>query len=58
VEHEDTGPPFEVTKLGHVVMRAADLGRSVDFYTRVLGFRLSDVYPQDMMPGGHGVFAL
>lgn len=52
MEHEDTGPPFEVTKLGHVVLRAADLGRSVDFYTRVLGFRVSDVYPEDMMPGG------
>jgi catechol 2,3-dioxygenase-like lactoylglutathione lyase family enzyme len=44
--------PFEVRKLGHVVIRAADLGRSVEFYTRVLGFRVSDVYPEEMVPGG------
>jgi catechol 2,3-dioxygenase len=29
-----------------------DLPRSVRFYTRVLGFRVSDVYPASMMPGG------
>jgi catechol 2,3-dioxygenase len=44
--------PFEVQKLGHVVIRASDLQRSVDFYTQVLGLRISDVYPEDMMPGG------
>jgi catechol 2,3-dioxygenase len=44
--------PFAPTKLGHVVIRVADLGRSVDFYTRVVGLRVSDVYPEDMMPGG------
>lgn len=44
--------PFALTKLGHVVLRVADLGRSVDFYTRVLGLRVSDVYPDGMMPGG------
>lgn len=44
--------PFRVRKIGHVVLRAADLARSVAFYTKVLGFRVSDVYPADMVPGG------
>lgn len=46
------GLPFQVQKIGHVVLRARDLDRSVRFYTEVLGFRISDVYPEDMMPGG------
>jgi len=45
-------PPFRIRKIGHVVLRSSDLGRSVDFYTRVLGFRISDTYPDEMMPGG------
>jgi catechol 2,3-dioxygenase-like lactoylglutathione lyase family enzyme len=44
--------PFEIQKLGHVVVRVRDLQRSVDFYTKVLGLKISDVYPEDMMPGG------
>jgi catechol 2,3-dioxygenase-like lactoylglutathione lyase family enzyme len=44
--------PFALTKLGHVVLNVADLGRSVDFYTQVLGFRVSDAYPASMVPGG------
>ena len=44
--------PFRIRKIGHVVLRASDLRRSVDFYTRVLGFAISDVYPEEMMPGG------
>jgi catechol 2,3-dioxygenase len=43
--------PFDVTKIGHVVLRVSDLERSTEFYTRVLGFRISDVYPESMMPG-------
>jgi catechol 2,3-dioxygenase len=46
------GLPFAPVKLGHVVIRVTDLQRSVDFYTRVVGLRISDVYPEDMMPGG------
>lgn len=47
------GPlPFDIRKIGHVVLYVADLERSVDFYTRVLGFRVSDVYPDTMMDGG------
>lgn len=46
------GLPFAVRKLGHVVLRVRDLDRSVAFYTQVLGFRVSDVYPESMMKGG------
>ena len=44
--------PFELTKLGHVVLNCSNLERSVKFYTEVLGFRISDVYGDDMMEGG------
>ena len=44
--------PFRIRKIGHVVLRASDLSRSVAFYTQVLGFRVSDIYPDEMMPGG------
>lgn len=46
------GLPFKIGKLGHVVVRVSDLPRSVEFYTQVLGFQVSDAYPDDMMPGG------
>ena len=45
-------PPFAVRKLGHVVVNVSDLEHSKRFYTEVLGFKLSDVYPGSMMPGG------
>lgn len=44
--------PFDITKIGHVVLNCRDLERSVRFYTQVLGFRISDVYEEDMVPGG------
>ena len=44
--------PFAIAKIGHVVLNVRDLERSVDFYTRVLGFRISDIYEEDMIPGG------
>jgi catechol 2,3-dioxygenase-like lactoylglutathione lyase family enzyme len=46
------GMPFRVNKIGHVVLNVSDLERSVRFYTEVLGFEVSDVYPEAMMPGG------
>jgi len=46
------GLPFKVTKLGHVVLMVAALPRSLRFYTQVLGFKVSDVYPASMVPGG------
>jgi catechol 2,3-dioxygenase len=44
--------PFALAKLGPVVLRVKDLQRSTAFYARVLGFRVSDVYPDSMMQGG------
>ena len=43
--------PFKITKIGHVVLKVTDLKRSVEFYTQILGFKVSDVYPDNMMPG-------
>jgi catechol 2,3-dioxygenase len=47
-----TGMPFQVRKLGHVVLQVSNLERSLDFYTHILGFKVSDVYPEELMPGG------
>src|SRR5262245_45317896 len=44
--------PFKVQKLGHIVIRCSDVQRSVDFYTKIVGLKVSDVYPEDMVPGG------
>ncbi|MGH8688788.1 MAG: VOC family protein [Burkholderiales bacterium] len=46
------GMPFGIRKLGHVVIMVQDLERSTAFYTGVMGFRVSDVYPDTMMKGG------
>jgi len=48
----ESRPPFSLNKIGHVVLMVSDLKRSVAFYTGVLGFRVSDIYGDDMMPGG------
>lgn len=45
------GLPFSIQKIGHVVLMVQDLEKSVKFYTEVLGFRVSDVYPPSMVPG-------
>ncbi len=45
------GRPFALTKIGHVVLMVSDIERSARFYTGVLGFRVSDVYPETMMKG-------
>jgi len=46
------GLPFDLTKIGHVALYVSDVARSARFYVEVLGFRISDVYGEDMMPGG------
>ena len=46
------GLPFRIGKLGHVVLNVRDVERSTRFYTEVLGFEISDVYPEAMVPGG------
>ena len=43
---------FAVRKIGHVVLNVSDLDAAVRFYTEVLGLRVSDRYPDTMMPGG------
>jgi catechol 2,3-dioxygenase len=43
---------FELRKIGHVVLNVTDLEASVRFYTEVLGLRISDRYPDSMVPGG------
>ncbi len=45
------GMPFHITKIGHVVLKVTDLERSTEFYTKVMGFRVSDAYPESMLPG-------
>jgi catechol 2,3-dioxygenase len=46
------GMEFHIAKVGHVVLQVSDLERATEFYTKVLGFKVSDVYPENMMPGG------
>ena|SRR5687767_14069534 len=48
----DAPPRFEVRKIGHVVLNVTDLDASVRFYTDVLGLKVSDRYPDSMVPGG------
>lgn len=45
-------PPFNITKIGHTVLKVTDLERSIDFYINVMGFEVSDIYPGSMMLGG------
>jgi catechol 2,3-dioxygenase len=48
----DAPLPFQLRKIGHVVLNVTDLERSVRFYTELLGLRVSDRYPPSMVPGG------
>ena len=43
--------PFRIGKMGHAVLMVQDIDASVDFYTRLLGFKVSDVYPNSMIKG-------
>src|SRR5262249_17774527 len=47
-----TVQPFALRKIGHVVLNVTDLEASVRFYTEVLGLRVTDRYPDTMVPGG------
>jgi catechol 2,3-dioxygenase-like lactoylglutathione lyase family enzyme len=44
--------PFHIGKIGHVALYVSDMERAKRFYTDVLGFQVSDIYGDDMMPGG------
>ena len=46
------GLPFRIGKLGHVVLNVRDVARSARFYAEILGFQVSDAYPEEMVPGG------
>jgi len=46
------GMPFKIRRLGHVVLQVSNVERSLTFYTQVLGFQVSDVYSEDLQPGG------
>src|ERR1700761_6291730 len=45
-------PPFQLGKIGHIALHVADISASKRFYTEVLGFEVSDEYPEDMQPSG------
>lgn len=46
-----TDRAFAITKIGHVVLKVRNVARSAAFYTKVLGFKISDYYPDTMMAG-------
>jgi len=46
------GLPFRIGKIGHIVINVRDVAKSAEFYTQILGFQISDVYPDEMVPGG------
>ena len=48
----DTSREFQLRKIGHVVLNVSDLAAAERFYTEVLGFEVSDRYPETMVPGG------
>ncbi len=43
--------PFKIGKMEHAVLVVRDIGVSVQFYTQLLGFKVSDVYPDSMVKG-------
>src|SRR5437660_1880086 len=48
----ETPLPFQLRKIGHVVLNVTDLEAALRFYTEVLGLEVSDRYPDSMVPGG------
>src|SRR5580658_8999010 len=46
------GLPFQIGKIGHIVINVRDVAKSAEFYAQILGFEISDVYPDEMVPGG------
>jgi catechol 2,3-dioxygenase-like lactoylglutathione lyase family enzyme len=48
----DAPLPFQLRKIGHIVLNVSDLEASVRFYTELLGLSVSDRYPDSMVPGG------
>lgn len=50
--HPPQGMPFHCNKIGHVALYVKDPAESARFYIEVMGFRVSDAYSSDMLPGG------
>src|SRR5262247_3759155 len=48
----DAPLPFQLRKIGHVVLNVTDLEAALSFYTELLGLEVSDRYPPSMVPGG------
>jgi catechol 2,3-dioxygenase-like lactoylglutathione lyase family enzyme len=49
-QHQEPSPnPHGPDRLSHVVLNSVDLPTAKDFYTRVLGFKISDSYENDQM---------
>src|SRR5882724_6623265 len=46
------GLGFSIRRLGHVVLQVTDLERSLLFYTQVLGFKVTEIYSEELQPGG------
>jgi len=46
------GVGFKIRRLGHVVLQVTDLERSLLFYTQILGFKVTEIYSEDLQPGG------
>jgi catechol 2,3-dioxygenase-like lactoylglutathione lyase family enzyme len=46
------GLGFKIRRLGHVVLQVTDFERSLLFYTQVLGFKVTEIYSEDLQPGG------
>ena len=44
----DNANPIRIQKIGHVGLYCRDLSKMVDFYTRILGFKVSDVNEKGM----------
>jgi catechol 2,3-dioxygenase-like lactoylglutathione lyase family enzyme len=44
--------PFRIEKIGHVALHVRDIARSMQFYRDVLGFEVSDIYADEMIPSG------
>ena len=49
--------PFTIQRLGHVVLQVSDLERSLVFYTRVLGFKVTEL-PRICSPADSRFFAV
>jgi predicted enzyme related to lactoylglutathione lyase len=50
----DTANPVCIQKIGHVGLYCRDLSKMIDFYTRILGFKISDVNEKGMTFLRHG----